>query len=166
MALLHCPECKREISDTASQCPHCGYKIKSSSGGGCLKGIGIVLAVPVLLFVLVFLFFLIKQGFSPTDLKNSPSFAIDYGKENLEKSLKDPGSVEYGDVWAGKMIGSTGESTLVACGYFNARNGFGGMTGMKRFVAGPGGPVLTDQAEISGFLDVVWQQTCVQNRVQ
>lgn len=25
MALITCPECKREISDTATSCPHCGY---------------------------------------------------------------------------------------------------------------------------------------------
>ena len=29
MALLNCPECNREISDTADMCPHCGYKLQS-----------------------------------------------------------------------------------------------------------------------------------------
>jgi len=28
MALIKCNECKKEISDTAKQCPHCGYKKK------------------------------------------------------------------------------------------------------------------------------------------
>lgn len=28
MALYPCPECKREISDKAEFCPHCGYKIE------------------------------------------------------------------------------------------------------------------------------------------
>lgn len=27
MALINCPECNREISDTAKVCPSCGYKI-------------------------------------------------------------------------------------------------------------------------------------------
>jgi hypothetical protein len=27
MALIECPECKREISDKADSCPHCGYPI-------------------------------------------------------------------------------------------------------------------------------------------
>ena len=31
MALIKCPECNREISDTADLCPHCGYKIKNKS---------------------------------------------------------------------------------------------------------------------------------------
>jgi hypothetical protein len=30
MALIKCPECNREISDTAKRCPHCAYKIKSN----------------------------------------------------------------------------------------------------------------------------------------
>lgn len=28
MALIKCPECGKEISDTVVQCPHCGYKMK------------------------------------------------------------------------------------------------------------------------------------------
>ena len=29
MALIKCPECEHEISDTAKKCPHCGYTMKS-----------------------------------------------------------------------------------------------------------------------------------------
>lgn len=29
MALINCPECNREISDTSSKCIHCGYRIKN-----------------------------------------------------------------------------------------------------------------------------------------
>lgn len=29
MALLKCPECKHDVSDKASACPHCGYPINS-----------------------------------------------------------------------------------------------------------------------------------------
>ncbi len=29
MALINCPECGKEISDTARKCPHCGYAVKS-----------------------------------------------------------------------------------------------------------------------------------------
>ena len=28
MALINCPECNKEISDTVKTCPICGYKIK------------------------------------------------------------------------------------------------------------------------------------------
>jgi len=27
MALIHCPECNREISDRAAMCPNCGYPL-------------------------------------------------------------------------------------------------------------------------------------------
>ena len=27
MALIHCPECNKEVSDKAQSCPHCGYPI-------------------------------------------------------------------------------------------------------------------------------------------
>ena len=28
MALINCPECKKEISDQTESCPHCGYPVK------------------------------------------------------------------------------------------------------------------------------------------
>ena len=28
MALINCPECGREISDTVKQCPNCGFILK------------------------------------------------------------------------------------------------------------------------------------------
>lgn len=27
MALINCPECQKQISDTTASCPHCGYKL-------------------------------------------------------------------------------------------------------------------------------------------
>ena len=30
MALINCPECNKEINDSAKSCPHCGYKFKNS----------------------------------------------------------------------------------------------------------------------------------------
>ena len=29
MALINCPECERQISDQAKNCPDCGYPVKS-----------------------------------------------------------------------------------------------------------------------------------------
>ncbi len=28
MALIKCPECNKDVSDTAETCPHCGYRLK------------------------------------------------------------------------------------------------------------------------------------------
>lgn len=30
MALINCPECGKEISDRAGECPHCGYPLSES----------------------------------------------------------------------------------------------------------------------------------------
>lgn len=37
MALIKCIECKKEISDTAKICPHCGYKLKRRKNINCSK---------------------------------------------------------------------------------------------------------------------------------
>lgn len=31
MALINCPECNKEISDTVNQCPNCGYTLKKKN---------------------------------------------------------------------------------------------------------------------------------------
>lgn len=43
MALIQCPECKKEISTEASACPHCGYKVPKKQS--------LLVAIPVLLLV-------------------------------------------------------------------------------------------------------------------
>lgn len=63
MALITCPDCGREFSETASVCPQCGYKkrseeIKQKTSSG-MKNVGIGL----LLFALVVLIqFIIIEG--------------------------------------------------------------------------------------------------------
>ena len=71
MALISCPECKKEISDQATSCPHCGFPIakpktdeptlpaqsqqtqtKSSSSKGCLTWIVAGGVVLILLMVI------------------------------------------------------------------------------------------------------------------
>ena len=32
MAIINCPECGKEVSDTATCCVHCGYNLKKNSG--------------------------------------------------------------------------------------------------------------------------------------
>ena len=54
MALTICKECKKEVSDTAKACPHCGAKLK----GGFF---GKFLIVIVILFILINLFTSIKN---------------------------------------------------------------------------------------------------------
>ncbi len=43
MALIICPECGKQFSDTAQSCPHCGYR--SGKYAGKSKGGAILLAI-------------------------------------------------------------------------------------------------------------------------
>lgn len=52
MALIKCPECGKEISDTATTCPHCGTITQhqkdlnaKSNIGNILIGIGVALSI-------------------------------------------------------------------------------------------------------------------------
>lgn len=37
MALILCPECKKEVSDKATNCPVCGYPIAANNPGGTVS---------------------------------------------------------------------------------------------------------------------------------
>lgn len=50
-------------------------------------------------------------------------------REGLLKSLKDPGSAQFGEMFAAKT--ENGETMI--CGYVNAKNSYGGYTGMAPF---------------------------------
>lgn len=56
MALINCPECNKEISDTVKTCPHCGYKLpktkKIQSPNGKRKRVVIIIGVFLALIVI------------------------------------------------------------------------------------------------------------------
>lgn len=78
------------------------------------------------------------------------------GKSEIVKMLRDPDSAQFGDARVSRKQGPP-----VICGTVNSRNGFGGMTGSKRFIAAPGvmsvieGENMT-ASEFSGS----WNQFC------
>ena len=51
MALISCPECKKQVSDQAKSCPHCGVKLKKAKSDEAKAGR--IVAVIVLVIVLV-----------------------------------------------------------------------------------------------------------------
>ncbi|MGD0076580.1 MAG: hypothetical protein ABSD31_19955 [Candidatus Binataceae bacterium] len=57
-------------------------------------------------------------------------------KEAITKMMRDPDSAVFGDVFfVNDRKSATGYYVPVVCGTVNGKNGFGGMTGQKRFVA-------------------------------
>lgn len=49
MALINCPECNKEISDTTKSCPNCGYRFKKQVNRNMITSIVIILCI-VLVF--------------------------------------------------------------------------------------------------------------------
>lgn len=62
MALIVCPDCKKEISDKAKSCPHCGFTFGEENNappenkGGTILAIVflLIVAAPVLFFLFTF----------------------------------------------------------------------------------------------------------------
>jgi hypothetical protein len=54
---------------------------------------------------------------------------ISEAKASVRAVLRDPSSADFGNVFVSEKEG------LVTCGYVNARNGFGGMSGKQGFIA-------------------------------
>lgn len=80
MAMMTCPECGKEISDTAESCPNCGYRIKKKKKNGCL----IVLIVIIVVFLLFV--FAIWAATSETDNSTQKSQIV-VQSETTESSL-------------------------------------------------------------------------------
>jgi hypothetical protein len=74
-----------------------------------------------------------KRNLEAMKVKPPPSNGyaeIFLAKEAITKMMRDPDSTVFGD-----RKSATGYYVPVVCGTVNGKNGFGGMTGQKRFVA-------------------------------
>jgi hypothetical protein len=138
-----CPSCHNKISYSASKCGKCGRevskediearaKISDTSIGaqgwlGCAAFIGIIWFFGYLIFTQKpedkqrF-----KQAVGIEGLKRS-------AQEDIKAILRDPDSALFSSINVSQRT-----SARVVCGIVNSRNGFGGMTGGKRFISSPG----------------------------
>ena len=62
MALLTCGDCKNEISDSASTCPHCGRLVASKTEKKASMSAG--LSIGIILLPVVFAWFTLRSGYS------------------------------------------------------------------------------------------------------
>ncbi len=83
MALIKCPECGKEISDKASSCPGCGYKIKKRLK--IIKPKFIILIVLLLLLMIGGIFFCSKH-FSDS-IPNGLSLTLDMTKDDVHNKI-------------------------------------------------------------------------------
>lgn len=80
-----------------------------------------------------------KRELDAMKMKPPPSSGyaeIALAKEAITKMMRDPESAVFGDIFfVNDRKSAKGYYVPVVCGTVNGRNGFGGMTGQKRFVA-------------------------------
>lgn len=97
MTLIHCKECKQEISSNAEKCPYCGNKMKKS-GFGCVSLILIGIAILIVLYIIG---------------SNSESGGIITDEETYSKSWRSPQGSEFTEI--GKIIVAKG---IKVCGEY------------------------------------------------
>ncbi len=112
MALINCPECKKEISDAAKFCPHCGFQpiirktdvsnetksaqqkkgITKNPNAGCASAIGVV----VLIFLLIFVIGSWKDWTSSDGGQSGNVFlAYTYTEKCIKNKLKSPSTARF-----------------------------------------------------------------------
>ena len=119
MALIKCPECGKEISDTVKNCPNCGYRKKTKINNKIFI-IGVAIVALVLIIGIIFMFIKREQPLTKLE-QQAVDCVIDY-----KKMLKNPESLQVHDIrWV--------ENELVENMIFiyidvSGQNGFGGNT--------------------------------------
>jgi hypothetical protein len=95
-----------------------------------------------------------------TSLSGTPVALTDRQKSIIRSSivaqLKDPDSARFGPMAAI----ATPDGQMIACGFVNARNSFGGYTGMQPFVGhfGPGNFIISANGSTPPMYDYVLDQ--------
>lgn len=82
--------------------------------------------------------------------------------ERVKGALKDPDSVKFGHFWIVDQQNYSRETPGEACGFVNARNSFGGYTGLKRFIVSSGGAIEDDR---TSHFAALWKQVCAAGRL-
>lgn len=89
MALIKCPECGQEISDTAKTCPNCGYPIQKKEKHISIKAIEIVVVIAFLFFGSILL--ILSNKLNDTEQKEVDYVIItisNIGEINIESESK------------------------------------------------------------------------------
>ena len=89
MAMIQCPECGKEISDTAKACPNCGYPLQKEKKQLSIKKIGIVAMIALL--VLGSILFVMTSKLNAAEQKEVDYVIIaisDIGEVNIESGSK------------------------------------------------------------------------------
>ena len=148
-----CPHCAKPNAYTASICAHCNERIaivgRDEKDGmwwiGCL--------IPIVIIG----FLLYNCSGQETDTGPSEGAVWVVVQNNTKARLRDPSSAEFSGMHSiekdGKIIG--------ACGSVNSKNGFGGMSGPKRFIGGGNiNAIEGDGMMDSSNFNEAWNRMC------
>lgn len=80
---------------------------------------------------------------------------MEKGKDSVREILRDPDGAKFSDVFFHK--GPAG--IPVACGFVNAKNGFGGYSGRQRFISAGRADRTYLEEQVDNFSDL-WMNMC------
>ncbi|MDA3779012.1 MAG: zinc ribbon domain-containing protein [Bacteroidales bacterium] len=137
MALINCPECKKEVSDSALSCPHCGFELSNKKEKTEINQVKkpkkkdlawtTWLLIAAIMYVLFYIFG--SGGDNNSSNKPSPSSkfsAYIYAEDFVSKKLKSPSTAEFPGVSEkDKHITSLGNDTYKIVSWVDSQNGFG-----------------------------------------
>lgn len=159
-----CPQCAEMVKPDAKVCRFCGHQFpqvsalpKMGLGKKLLIGFGGLVGLSVLVQIAQPR----RSGVDNAQSESATKIDVDPGrkdkdmaaylaKQAVPTALKDPSSADFGDVW--------GMSANIACGFVNAKNSFGAMTGQTRFIFDSG---RVEFEKMDGGLARRWNALCV-----
>ncbi len=92
MALITCPECGKEVSDTSKKCVHCGYKFKNGKGGGKGKKVIIISVIIVAVLAVALSVFFVLKAKRDKELMQQREKKYIQTMENFRDTVIDGGS--------------------------------------------------------------------------
>jgi hypothetical protein len=125
MTMITCEECKKEISDQAESCPHCGM-VRPKKPSGCF-----VVVLAVIIFAVISAVY--RSNTAP-DVPAKTPFQIEQEAatertfqavvavlQAIKKSAREPDSIAWSEIIANN-------SGTVICVDYRGKNGFGGVS--------------------------------------
>lgn len=165
-----CPQCKEPMHMAAKRCPNCQYDFsdnqvrnniasKKFNRSGCLITLGVIGVISLVG---------IAMPTNKEEIDNNPILETSkelssediFGYQEAAKlivseRLRDPDSAIFSDI---TVYPEQEDRPVIICGYVNSRNGFGGMTGPQRFIAG--GTVMLEEQFTKKQMSIGWNRFC------
>jgi len=125
MALVNCPECKKDVSNKAKLCPHCGYKMQKRSG--CLPMLGIVILISLAIVVIdANINSEVNTSNSPRKDYTSERLAYNLSKDYVLENIKSPSSADFPGLFESKNhVKDLGGGRFEVNSWVDSENSFG-----------------------------------------